>query len=236
LPPGYDLQPERRYPVFYLHDGQNLFDDEYSYSGIAWRCDETADRLARAGEIEPIILVGIANSPDRLREYGPRWSEHDRAEDWSGNYGRFIVEEVKPFIDHHYRSLPDPENTAVGGASMGGLISLHLCKWYPDVFSICAAMSPSLWWDGEHFLQTLDEDQAWLKNLRIWVDMGGRESATAAGAQAGLRRVRELSEFLQRAGLGRRLHHLEVPDGQHNEAAWGARFDRVLKAFFETSR
>jgi predicted alpha/beta superfamily hydrolase len=232
VPPGYDTEPDRRYPVFYLHDGQNLFDPTTSFGGNAWGCDETAEVLVRGGEIPPLILVGVANTPDRLREYGAR--RGGRGADRSRDYGRFLVEEVKPFIDDTYRTLPDREHTAVGGSSMGGLISLHLCKWYPGVFGLCAAMSPSLWWDGESFLRDIRSKAGWLNTCKVWLDMGGHEGGTRAAQRAGLQRARRLAADLRGFGLEKagRLRYLEVPDGQHNEPAWGARFGEVLKFLF----
>ncbi|MGL6097734.1 MAG: alpha/beta hydrolase-fold protein, partial [Fimbriiglobus sp.] len=102
VPPGYDLDPQRKFPVLYLHDGQNLFDANTSFAGVPWRADETAERLARAGGCRPLILVGVANSPDRIREY---------AGDRAAEYARFLSEEVKPFIDATYRTLPGPSDT-----------------------------------------------------------------------------------------------------------------------------
>src|SRR5437588_2072830 len=94
VPPGYDTEPDRRYPVFYLHDGQNLFDPETAFGGVPWGCDATAERLLRAGEVPPLILVGVWNTPHRIREYGPRrpGMHHDHR---AAVYGRVVVEEVK---------------------------------------------------------------------------------------------------------------------------------------------
>jgi predicted alpha/beta superfamily hydrolase len=233
LPPGYDLEPDRRYPVFYLHDGQNLFDPQTAFGGNPWWADEVAERVIRGGEARPVLLVGVANTPDRLREYGPRHSQLRRKDDWSRDYGRFLVQEVKPLIDRTYRTLPGPLDTAVGGSSMGGLISLNLCRWYPGVFGTCAAMSPSLWWDGESFVRRVGEKPGWLNTCRVWLDMGGREGQTRTSQQGGLRRARRLADAMRQYGLGGdRLRYLEVPDGQHNEHAWGDRFDQVLRFLF----
>lgn len=237
LPPGYDLDPTRRFPVLYLHDGQNLFDAHTSFAGVPWASDETAERCIRAGECEPVILVGVANTRERIHEYGPRRCGRGRAEDISRGYGRFLVEEVKPFIDRTYRTQPGPAHTGVGGASMGGLISLHLAKWYPGVFGKCAAMSPSLWWDREYFLRNVEVNAAWLRECRVWLDMGGREGVTKAGMAAGVRRTRRLAKLLKRHERleGRDYRYLEVPKGEHNEAAWGGRFDQVLRFLFPAS-
>jgi predicted alpha/beta superfamily hydrolase len=228
LPPGYDLHPDRRYPAFYLHDGQNLFDDATAFGGTAWGCDETADRLARTGEIEPVILVGVGNSPARLDEYGPKRTGRKRGPDVAREYARFLVGGVKPFIDAAYRTLPDRRHTAVGGSSMGGLISLYLCRWHPDVFGACAAMSPSLWWDREYYLRSVADHPP--RGVKLWLDMGGREGGTPAGMRANVRRAARLAAALD--GLGCDYRYEEFPDAGHNEAAWGGRFDRVLRHLF----
>lgn len=234
LPPGYGIQPGRRYPVFYLHDGQNLFDAHTAFGGVPWGADEVTEREVRADRVPPLILVGVANTPDRLHEYGPQRCGHKRAHDRSRDYGRFLVEEVKPFIDSLYRTRTEPEHTGVGGSSMGGLISLHLCKWYPGVFGKCAAMSPSLWWDREYFLRNVTVSPGWLERCRVWLDVGEHESWSRVGSAATMRRTRRLAGLFARRGLraGEHYRYVEVPGGAHNEASWGARFDRVLGFLF----
>jgi predicted alpha/beta superfamily hydrolase len=236
LPPGYDLEPEHRFPVFYMHDGQNLFDAQTAFAGNPWYVDESAEREVRAGRVQPLILVGIANSVDRLQEYGPHRPTPGDDSHWARDYGRFVVEEVKPFIDSLYRTRPAPECTGVGGSSMGGLISLQLCKWYPDVFRRCAAMSPSLWWDREYFLQGMPEDPHWLEQCRVWMDMGSREGASEAGMNAMVGRLARLARQFARHGMreGRDFVAETVEGGMHNEASWGGRFDRVLRFLYGT--
>jgi predicted alpha/beta superfamily hydrolase len=234
VPPGYDREPHRRFPVLYLHDGQNLFDPQTAFAGQPWWADEVTEHEVRAGRVAPLLLVGVANTPDRLREYGPRPCGPGRADDLSRAYGRFLVEEVKPFIDSHYRTLDGPEHTGVGGSSMGGLISLYLCRWYPGVFGRCAALSPSLWWDRESFRLNLGVYPVWLGRCRVWLDMGTREGNTDEAATALVRRARRLARELERHGLrpGEGLWYEEVEGGQHNEAAWGGRLGRVLRFLF----
>jgi predicted alpha/beta superfamily hydrolase len=238
LPPGYDLAPAHRFPVLYMQDGQNLFDPETAFASNPWWADEVAEREVRAGRVRPLIIVGVANSADRLHEYGPRRCGRGRAEDRSRDYGRFLVEEVKPFIDASYRTLRDAEHTGVGGSSMGGLIALHLCKWYPAVFGRCAAMSPSLWWDREYFLQTIGVSQEWLRTCRVWLDMGTREGASEQGMAAMVDRARRLARQFARRGMrdGEGYHYEEVEGGLHNEAAWGGRLDRVLRFLFPAGK
>jgi predicted alpha/beta superfamily hydrolase len=234
LPPGYDLEPQRRYPVLYMHDGQNLFDPQTAFAGNPWRADEVAERAVRAGRVPPLLIVGIANTPDRLQEYGPCRRGPNREHDRSRAYGRFVVEEVKPFIDAAYRTRPGTEHTGTAGSSMGGLISLHLCKWYPDVFGRCAAMSPSLWWDREYFLRNVKSSPGWLDRCRVWLDVGTSEGSTPTGSAATMRRTRRLAQFCRRHGLreGEHFCYAEVPGGGHNEASWGGRFDQVLRFLF----
>lgn len=234
LPVDYAARPTRRYPVLYLHDGQNLFDAATSFAGTPWGCDEVAEQAARAGRAAPVILVGVANSPDRISEYGPRRCGTGRAGDLSRQYGRFLVEEVKPFVDRTYATLPGAVNAGVGGSSLGGLISLHLAKWYPTVFGRCAAVSPSLWWDQEYFLRNLHVNPAWLAGCRVWLDMGDKEGLTRATQQAGVRRARRLAALLGKSGLapGREFTYREVPGGEHSEWHWGQRFGEVLAFLF----
>ncbi|MBN9118536.1 MAG: esterase [Planctomycetes bacterium] len=230
LPPGYGSDPDRRYPVFYMHDGQNLFDAHTAFAGNPWLADEVAEREIRAGRVPPLIIVGVANTSSRLDEYGPRRGADGPAR----AYGRFLVEEVKPFIDRTYRTRPEPEHTGVGGSSMGGLISLHLCDWYPNVFRKCAAMSPSLWWDRECLLRTATESLAGLDRCRVWLDVGEYENSSTAGSAMTVRRTRRLARIFERHGLraGEQFEYVEVPGGTHNEASWGGRFDRVLRFLF----
>lgn len=234
LPPGYGFDPHRRYPVFYMHDGQNLFDAHTAFAGNPWLADEVAEREIRAGRVPPLIIVGVANTPARLDEYGPRRGEQNREQDSSRAYGRFLVEEVKPFIDATYHTWPQPEQTAVGGSSMGGLISLHLCDWYPNVFGKCAAMSPSLWWDREFFLRSAAVAPALLNRCRVWLDIGEHENSSPAASAVTMRRTRRLARLLERRGLrpGEQFRYAEVPGASHNEASWGSRFDRVLGFLF----
>ncbi|MGL6075702.1 MAG: alpha/beta hydrolase-fold protein [Fimbriiglobus sp.] len=230
LPPGYDLESFRRYPVLYMHDGQNLFDASTSFGGVAWRCDDVAERMARSHQAQPVIIVGVGNTRERMREYGPTAIAEDLAE----AYGRFLTEELKPFIDKTYRTSLGPMATGVGGSSMGGLVSLYLIQKYPQVFGRCAAMSPSLWWDRESWLRNIATDGSWLAQTRIWLDMGDQEGMSRTGQQGNLRRTRKLAKALKYHHRipGQDYQYLEIPGGQHTESAWHARFDAVLKFLF----
>ena len=148
LPPGYKANKTKHYSVFYMHDGQNLFDGATSYiPGQEWRVDETAQTLILAGKIEPLIIVGIYNTgKDRVNEYTAAEDAKYKAGGKADLYGRFLIEELKPFIDTTYRTRPDAKHTGLGGSSLGGLVSLYLGLKYPNVFSRIAVVSPAVWW------------------------------------------------------------------------------------------
>src|SRR5829696_5261560 len=184
LPPGYENDraeppagtPEgnRRYPVLYLHDGQNLFEPETSFRGDHWRVGETATELIAGGRIEPLIIVGIYNTGEaRLDEYTPI-GDKKLGGGHADDYGRMIIEELKPLIDRAYRTKPGAANTAIGGSSLGGLVSLHLGFTHPAVFTKIAALSPSVWWGRKAILKTIREARS-KPPIRLWVDMGTAE-------------------------------------------------------------
>jgi len=228
LPPQYLEQKERRFPVFYLQDGQNLFDGRTSYiAGKTWNANSTADRLAEAGEIEPVILVGVADTGlRRMAEYTPT-RDFKMGGGEGRSYGRLLIEELKPLIDSTYRTLPEARNTAVGGSSLGGLISLYLGFAHPEVFGKIAVMSPSLWWDHRSILNTITQ-QATKAELRIWLDMG-----TAEGTRH-LRDADMLERLLVKRGwkAGIDLAYVKAQGAVHDERAWSDRFGDVLRFLF----
>lgn len=228
LPPGYHDNSRTHYPVLYLHDGQNLFDGATSFiPGQEWGVDETADRLIRTRQIPPIIIVGIYNTGiDRIAEYTPTKDKKNRG--GSGDlYGKFLVEELKPFIDRTYRTKSSAADTALGGSSLGGLISLYIGLKHPKVFGRLAILSPSVWWDEKSILRTVDALPR-RPDTRIWLDMGTRESDTAIGDS------RLLRDALMAKGwkVGDTLSYTEAEGAGHNEAAWAARIEPVLRYLF----
>ncbi len=228
LPECYEREPSRRLPVFYLHDGQNLFDGRTSYvAGRTWEAGSTADRLTAAGEMEPVILVGVANAGlRRMAEYTAiRDTRMGGGE--GGAYGRLLIEELKPFIDRVYRTRTDPVDTALGGSSLGGLISLYLGFLRPDIFGKLAVLSPSLWWNYRSILTFVNRARPRPQPL-IWLDMG-----TAEGARH-VRDTDHLHRLLLRLGWrdGDNLAYLEAEGAVHDESAWAARFDQVLRFLF----
>jgi predicted alpha/beta superfamily hydrolase len=228
LPPQYASEPSRRFSVFYMHDGQNLFDPRTSYvAGHTWRAGETADRMNRAGLAEPLILVGIANTGlRRMAEYTP--TRDYRLGGGEGHaYGRLLVEEVVPWIDASFRTLAGPAHTGLGGSSLGGLITLYLGLQNPGVFGRLAVLSPSIWWNQRSILGFVAEDPP-TPRPRIWLDIGTAE---------GTRHVRD-TELLERRLIqqgwtpGVDLELMKAEGGFHSEDAWAARFDRVLAFLF----
>jgi predicted alpha/beta superfamily hydrolase len=225
LPPGYDAQSADRYPVLYLHDGQNVFDRATSI-GEEWHVDEAAQSLILTGEIDPLIVVGIYNTGvHRIDEYTPTPSADGGGH--AADYGRMLVEELKPFIDATYQTLPSAASTAIGGSSLGGLLTMHLGLRYPTAFSRLAVLSPSVWWDDREILREVEALPAKLP-MRIWLDAG-----TAEGEQV-IADARALRDALVAKGwvVGEDLAYLEAEGGEHNEQSWAARIDAVLKFLF----
>ncbi len=231
LPPGYDEDTEQRYPVIYMHDGQNLFDPSDAFGGMPWAADETAQQLILSRAISPMIIVGIDNDGGaRIDEYTPVAAERGRMRGRGGkadDYGRMIIEELKPFIDGEYRTRPEREFTGLGGSSLGGLVSLYLGLKRPDVFSRLAVMSPSVWWANNQIIREAAKIAERLP-LRIWLDIGKREGPQIK------HQVRALKEILLANGWksGEDFAYFEIPGAQHNEAAWAARFGEVLKFLY----
>jgi predicted alpha/beta superfamily hydrolase len=224
LPPMYEAEGERRFPVLYMQDGQNLFDPETSFiKGNYWRLGETADALAAAGAIEPLIIVGIYNAGlKRLEEYTPV-EDKRLGGGHADDYGRMLVQELKPLIDARYRTLPGAENCGLGGSSLGGLVTLYLGLQHPSVFSRLAVMSPSVWWRNRTILKTVAA-LGKKPDLSIWLDMGTRES--------------KLRDGLIKKGwqLGEDLAYCEAEGAEHTESAWAERAGPMLRFLFPPGR
>jgi predicted alpha/beta superfamily hydrolase len=223
LPPDYGTNTTRRYPVLYMHDGQNLMDATTSFLGVEWGMDETAERLIEAGEIEPVIIAGIYNTPDRIAEYTytPRPDEQHGGGN-AANYARFLVEELKPMIDATYRTKPEAEETGVAGSSLGGNVSLYLGLTRSSVYTRIGVVSPAAWFAGNDLIRWVRETPK--QPVVIREDIGTEEGAAAL---AGARALRD--ELVQKGWTpGVDLDYFEAVGAGHNEAAWAARADRIL--------
>jgi predicted alpha/beta superfamily hydrolase len=203
-----------------------VFDEATSF-GDEWQVDETAQELITTGRIEPIIVVGVYNTgAHRLDEYTPTPSV-DGAGGHADDYGRMLVEDLKPFIDATYKTYPSAANTAIGGSSLGGLLTMHLALRYPTAFGKLAVLSPSVWWDDRVILREV-EALPCKRRQRIWLDAGVREG------QKVIADARLLRDALVEKGwtLGEDLVYFEAEDGEHNERSWAARIGRVLEFLF----
>lgn len=227
VPPGYD-DVDRRYPVLYMQDGQNLFTPDTAFNGQEWRMRSTADALIAAGEMEPLIIVGIYNSGDsRIDEYTHSRDRRTGRGGKAAEYGRLLVDELKPFIDESYRTCNGPRHTGLGGSSLGGLVSLVLGLRYPEVFGKLAVMSPSVWWDRRSILRMVRSIDV-QRHARIWMDVGTEEGRRTTED------ARLLRDALADKGWreGADLAYLEVPGAAHNEQAWADRVAPMLNFLF----
>lgn len=227
LPPGYEAEPNRRYPVLYMGDGQNLFNLETSFlPDQEWRVDETATALIKAKLIEPVIVVGIDNAGmDRANEYLPTRVNNNGGK--VADFGRALVEEIKPMIDRTYRTKTGAQNTAVAGSSLGGLMALHVGFQYPKVFGKLGAISPSVWWDDRQVLKAVDALPR-ATGQQIWTDIGSEEGPGAEPNTVALK------ERLVAKGWkeGKNLAFYLDLGAKHNERAWANRMGPILMWFF----
>lgn len=230
VPPEYELEPQRRFPVLYLHDGQNVFDDlPMSPFGVQWGVDTTARALIHAGVVEPIILVAIGNAGrDRIDEFTPTRDQSHDAGGMADRYGQMLVYEIKPFIDKHYRTRRAAHDTGLAGSSLGGLLTLHLGLTHPAIFGKLALLSPSVWWDDRWIVRQVNEEVDHRQPTQsIWLDVGTGEARMLKG-------TRLLHRMLLRKGwrTGVDLHYMESDGALHDERAWGHRTGLFLRFLF----
>ena len=223
LPPGYDGS-QSRYAVLYMHDGQNLFDAATSFLG-EWEVDEALDRLAETRHLQ-IIVVGIDNGGEHRMQELDAWDnpEHGKAEGQA--YLNFIVDVVKPYIDAHYRTKPDRNNTGIMGSSLGGLISHYAMYAYPQVFGKVGIFSPAYWYAPEVYDYTAAHELA--PDTRLYFYAGGSEDENMVGNMN-----RAVALVRWQPPLANYIEVRVVPDAQHNEAAWRTEFPRAVTWLFE---
>jgi predicted alpha/beta superfamily hydrolase len=252
LPPSYAVQPNLRYPVVYLHDGQNLFSSagtNICFGWGNWELDKTVDELYRTRKMREVILVGIDNSSARYAEYcGRHHSAKTNINTEFENYTSFLIRELKPRIDSDYRTQPEPENTGIMGSSMGGICSIVLAWEHPEVFGRAASLSGSFQVEGTNFLNDiLRPYQGKPKPLRLYLDSG---MVDFTGGDDGQGLTARVAKEFRRIGWGRALMHYvdakpltlvelektglrqdkwsEAQTNQHNEFYWRLRAWRPL--------
>jgi predicted alpha/beta superfamily hydrolase len=238
LPPGYEEtaesgdQPQNsttRYPVLYMHDGQNIIDPTTSSFGTDWEVDEACTRLIAEKKVPPLIVVGIYNTPDRNKEYlsGPKGTA----------YMEFVTRQLKPFIDAHYRTQPGRDTTFVGGSSAGGLCAFMLAWEHPDVFSSAICMSPAFRVEKKDsddaaidYVTAVEKSDPPKRPVFFYIDIGG------VGLEAKLQPgVDVMLTALKAKGLkeGSDYVYVRDPVAKHFEGAWAKRFPAALETMFD---
>lgn len=220
LPENY-YESDQSYPVLYMHDGQNIFDPKTASFGIDWQIDEAADSLIRNEVIDPMIIVGIYNTFNRMYEYTPN--------DTGFVYSEFVVNKVKRMIDSLYRTKPEREYTFTGGSSAGGLISFMLLWNYSEVFSKAICMSPAFKIAQLDFVSPVKNYNGLHKDFKVYIDNGG--IALEEDLQPG---IDEMLTALKEKGYKEGKDFLWVKDkeAQHSESAWALRIPNAFKWLF----
>lgn len=247
LPPGYGRADNRRYTVVYMHDGQNLFHPETSFIGVDWGIDETMARLIDEGSIEAAIIVGIWNIPNRLREYMPQrtvespdgnqvlqqFASEFEGKPLSDNYLKFIIREVKSFVDNRYFTRPDREHTFIMGSSMGALVSLYALCEYPDVFSGAGCLSTH--WPAVEavIICYLESALPGPGRHKLYFDYG-TETLDAPYESC----QKSVDKVIQSMGYesGKDWKTLKFPGAEHSERAWRDRVHIPLQFLLGTEQ
>jgi len=218
LPPGY-AESGQKYPVLYMHDGQNVFDAKTSAYG-EWGVDEILDSLYQT-KIQQAIVVGIDHGgEDRIKEYNPYDSKYGKGE--GKPYLDFLVETLKPYIDARYRTLADRKHTSIAGSSMGGLISMYALVRYPQVFGNAGVFSPSFWIAPDLY-QEVAQALSKLKKTRIYLVTGGEEGGSMVPD------MQKMYHLLNPKGTLKHIRMLKPADGKHSEWFWHREFPEFYK-------
>ena len=225
LPPDYDDQTAKHYPVIYMHDGQNLFDAATSFSG-EWQVDETLNDLHASGDYGAIV-VGIDNGGGhRIDEYSP-WTNPQYGGGEGAAYIDFIVETLKPHIDQNYRTRPEREFTAIAGSSMGGLISQYAVMAHPETFGKAGILSPSFWFSGEVYVQASQVD--YTQPVRLYYLASQNEDGGSVVAD-----IVAMGNQLGAGGYTEGTDYTVVATdyGAHSEWYWAGEFAAVYEWLF----
>lgn len=224
LPPNYNQR--LHFPVIYMHDGQNIFDEATSFAG-EWRVDEIMDSLYSSRGFAAIVVAIYNDSKERLNEYSP-WRNDSLGLGGDGDeYAYFVAKELKPFIEKNYRANPEPEFNAIIGSSMGGLISLYIGLKYPDAFGRVGVFSPSLWFSPKVFEYVSKYKRR--TEQKIYLLAGGKESESL------VEDMKMLEHHLYKAGyMDKDYIKMKIaPDGRHSEWFWSREFTKALEYLFE---
>ena len=237
LPPGYEKEPDRRYPVLYMMDGQNVFDNATGFAG-EWKVDETLEELIPAGKVAPLIVVAVANGSDkRTKEYTPWYSSDHEAGGGGGKHLKKWIEVLLPHINANYRTLTGPENTGLAGSSLGGLMTMFAAYTHPDVFGKLGSFSPTLGWAGGRLPDMIAKKDK--PAITIYLDMGTREWGNFKDDDGNdiddsIDRLRRMRDILVGQGFveGWDLMVVEGEGDRHNEAFWAKRFPGAVVFLF----
>lgn len=232
LPLGYGQSRTLRYPVLYMWDGQNLFDPYRAFAGSAWYVGASLDLLVAAGEIPPMIVVGIDHGGrDRLSELSPWADEAHQARGEGDRFLEFAIEVVKPTVDRLLRTHRGPEYTALAGSSMGGLMTLYAHLKEPRVFSRAAAFSPSVHFARGALLDYVPTVSP-VADSRLYLDIGGQESGSTSHLTA--QRARDLDARLRAQGWTEPAYRWRFDRrGTHSEASWAERFPEAMRYLWD---
>lgn len=224
LPPSYHENPLKRYPVLYMHDGQNLFESATSAFGTEWQVDENINAAVAAGRMDEVIVVGVYNTPNRIWEYTP-CCDATYGGGGADLYERFVIDTVKPFVDQSFRTLPGKDSTAIMGSSLGGLVSLYLARRNPAVFSRAGCLSSSFWWNNEALTVQVEQSTVHVP-VKLYLDAGTSSD--------GLPQTTRMDNALLADGYlqGRDVNFFVAQGGSHNEASWAARVHLPLEWLF----
>ncbi|HEX7839830.1 MAG TPA: alpha/beta hydrolase-fold protein [Kofleriaceae bacterium] len=215
LPPSYHENSAKRYPVLYMHDGQNLFDAQTSAFGTEWQVDENVDAAVGSGRMDEVIVVGVDNTANRIWEYTP-CCDPTYGGGGAPTYERFLIDTVKPYIDQNFRTLPGKDDTAVMGSSLGGLLSFYLARRNPAVFAKAGCMSSSFWWNNQALTLEVEQSTTHVP-VQLYLDAGTSSD--------GLPETTRMDTALLADGYvqGTDLDFFTAQGGSHNEASWAAR-------------
>ena len=224
LPATYAENTEARFPVVYMHDGQNLFDASLAFGGNEWKADEAMDEGVEKGTIREAIIIGVGNTSARMSEYTPV-NDPDYGGGSGDKYLEMLEKELKPTVDAELRTMPSREDTAILGSSLGGLISSYAGIGHAGTFGLVGAMSPSTWWNNVWLVGKVATTPASPRPIRVYVDSGDGGSSND-----GVDNTKKLADAYRALGYkdDSTLKYVVQAGGQHNEAYWAQRLPGAL--------